>query len=445
MNETMLAVLGFATIIALVFIFMKNVMGPAMAFVTVGFVDTIILAATGTFSLKEVGGFIGKGVTSTAPTACLFLFSVVFFGIMTDAGMFDKIIKALLGKVGNNVVGVAVMTAIIAMIGHLDGSGASTFLITIPAMLPIYKKLHMRATTLMLICVVAMGAMNLLPWGGPTLRVATILSMDANVLWKRLLPVQILGLLLGLLTAVIWGNIEKKRGAGLQGRLAQMETTDEEKREEEEDQERKGLARPRLFVFNIILTLVVILCLIFLPVPSYFSFMVGCMLALVVNYGGAKMQNVLFRRHADAAIMMASTLFGAGVFLGVLDESGIMKNMANLLAGGIPASLGVYLPIIIGAISVPVSLGFSTDSYFYGILPVLVTLGNQWGVNPLSTGIAMVVCRNCATFVTPAVPATFLGCGLAGVEIKDHIRTSLLWAWGVSLICLAFGVIIGII
>ena len=220
---------------------------------------------------------------------------------------------------------------------------------------------------------------------------------------------------------------------------------DEEKQEREGDKEREGLARPRLFVFNIILTLVVILCLIFLPVPSYFSFMVGCMIALVVNYGGAKIQNVLFRRHADAAVMMASTLFGAGVFLGVLDESGIMKNMANLLAGGIPASLGVYLPIIIGAISVPVSLGFSTDSNFYGILPVLVTLGNQWGVNPLSTGVAMVVCRNCATFVTPAVPATFLGCGLAGVEIKDHIRTSLLWAWGVSLICLAFGVIIGII
>lgn len=445
MNGTMLAILGFATIIALVIIFMKNLMGPAMAFVTVGFADAIILVATGTFSLGDVGDFIEKGVASTAPTACLFLFSVVFFGIMTDAGMFDKIINALLKKVGNNVVGVAVMTAVIAMIGHLDGSGASTFLITVPAMLPIYKKLHMRATTLLLICVVAMGAMNLLPWGGPTLRVATILNIDANILWRDLLPVQILGLALGLITAVIWGNIEKKRGAGLDGKLAQTESVDEEQKETEEDKERAGLGRPKLFIFNIILTLAVILCLIFLPVPSYFSFMVGCMIALVVNYGGSKLQGVLFKRHADAAIMMASTLFGAGVFLGMLDESGIMKNMANLLAGGIPASLGVFLPVIIGVISVPISLGFSTDSYFYGILPVLISLGSQWGVNPLSTGIAMVVCRNCATFVTPAVPATFLGCGLAGVEIKDHIRTCFFWAWGVSIICLIFGVAIGII
>ena len=33
-------------------------------------------------------------------------------------------------KVGNNVVGVALMTCLIAIIGHLDGGGASTFLIT---------------------------------------------------------------------------------------------------------------------------------------------------------------------------------------------------------------------------------------------------------------------------------------------------------------------------
>lgn len=35
---------------------------------------------------------------------------------MTDVGMFDKIINALMKKVGSNVVGVAMMTCIIAMI-----------------------------------------------------------------------------------------------------------------------------------------------------------------------------------------------------------------------------------------------------------------------------------------------------------------------------------------
>lgn len=39
--------------------------------------------------------------------------------------------------VGDNVIGVTAMTAIIALIGHLDGGGASTFLIVVPAMLPV--------------------------------------------------------------------------------------------------------------------------------------------------------------------------------------------------------------------------------------------------------------------------------------------------------------------
>ena len=69
----------------------------------------------------------------------------------------------------------------------------------------------------------------------------------------------------------------------------------------------------------------------------------------------------------------------------------------------------------------PLALLFDTDSYFYGLLPVLVSVGNQFGVNPAHIAIAMVVCRNCATFISPVAPATYLGIGLAGVEIKDHI------------------------
>ena len=131
MSEAMLALLGFATIIIVIALLLRNVTVPALAF-------------------------------------ALFIFSVLFFGIMTDVGMFDKIINALMKKVGSNVVGVAMMTCIIAMIGHLDGGGASTFLITIPAMLPVYKRLNMRPTTLMLICVSAMGrtdnACGYCPW-----------------------------------------------------------------------------------------------------------------------------------------------------------------------------------------------------------------------------------------------------------------------------------------
>lgn len=441
MNETMLALLGFATTVMIIVVLLKNWTVPSLAFIGVSMCAAAILVGTGTFTIEEVGDFIGDGVADTSSTACLFVFSVLFFGIVTDAGMFDKIINKLVSKVGNNVVGVAVMSCIISMIAHLDGGGASTFLITIPAMLPIYKKLHMRSTTLLLICVTAMGVMNLLPWGGPTLRAASVLGIEANELWMKLLPMQVFGVILAIATAVIWGLIEKKRGAGL---LAQESTEILDVTEEEVKTENE-LAKPQLFGFNITLTLCVIVSLILLPVPSYLPFMVGCTLALCVNYKELKIQNKIIKGHSGPALMMASTLFAAGVFLGLMSETGIMDHMANIIAEIMPAALGPYLPIIIGVISIPLAIGFSTDSYFYGLLPVLIVVGEAFGVDSIQLGIVMVVTKNLGTFISPVVPATFLGIGLAGVEIKDHIKVCFFWIWGSSILCLFVGILMGVI
>ena len=440
----MLAVLGFATIIMIIVLLLRNVTVPALAFVGVSTVTSLILVATGTFTVEEMGDFIASGVSGVHSTAALFIFSVLFFGIMTDVGMFDRIINALMKKVGSNVVGVALMTCIIAMIGHLDGGGASTFLITIPAMLPVYKRLNMRPTTLLLICVTAMGVMNLLPWGGPTMRSATVLGIDPNELWRQLLPMQIVGVVIALATAVFWGFVEKKRGAGAVS-APQGVVKEEEETEEAAEVPANELTRPKLFAFNAILTLAVIVCLIFVKVPSYYIFMIGCVIALFVNYPGAKLQNKIIKSHSGPALMMASTILAAGVFLGVLEETEIMNHMANVLATFIPQSMGRFLPLIIGVLSVPLTLLFCTDSYFFGLLPVLISIGNQFGVNPAHTAIAMVVCRNCATFISPVVPATFLGVGLAGVEIKDHIKASFFWIWGVSIVCMIAGVLLGVI
>ena len=101
MNETMLAVLGFATIIMIIVLLLRNVTVPALAFAGVSTVTSVILVATGTFTVEEMGEFIASGVAGVHSTAALFIFSVLFFGIMTDVGMFDRIINALMKKVGS--------------------------------------------------------------------------------------------------------------------------------------------------------------------------------------------------------------------------------------------------------------------------------------------------------------------------------------------------------
>ena len=227
-------------------------------------------------------------------------------------------------------------------------------------------------------------------------------------------------------------------------------------------------------MFNLLLTIAVIALLIWDVFPSYVPFMLGVSVALFVNYGAsAKMHKKIINLHAGPALMMCSTLMGAAVLMGVLttsfnyklDDAGniiglvaasakstaatdipsVVRCLAELITTFLPQAVGQHLPLIIGVLSVPLALAFDTDSYFYGMLPVIIAIGQGFGVAALPIAVAMVVCRNCATFISPMVPATLLGTGLADVDIKDHIKFSFLWVWGFSILCMIFAIIIGIL
>ena len=453
MSPTIVGLLGFLTIICIVVILFQSKTLPSIAFIAVPMVLGIILVIGGYYTLDDLASLIKSGFGSTGPTAALFVFSVLYFGIMTDAGMFDVIIDKLMGLVGDSVIGVTVMTAVIALIGHLDGGGASTFCIVVPSMLPVYKKMHMRPTTLLRIAVLAMGVLNLMPWAGPTMRAASVLGMEASKLWGTLLPIQIFGVILALAHAVLAGFQEQARGAGLHGKLA-AEEGEVDVADAETDAQKNELARPKLFVFNIILTLAVIAALIWDVFPSYVPFMVGVAVAILVNYPGQAMQKKIINSHAGPALMMCSTLMGAAVLMGILVKTvttgdgaeipSVVSCMSGIIASILPAALGRHLPLVIGILSVPLALAFDTDSYFYGMLPVMIGIGAEFAIDPLPIAVAMVVCRNCATFISPMVPATLLGTGLADVDIKDHIKASFLYVWGFSIICMIFAIILGI-
>ena len=453
MSGTVVGILGFLTIIAIVVLLFQSRTLPSIAFITVPAILGVILVIGGYYTWDNIAALIKAGFGSTGPTATLFVFSVLYFGIMTDAGMFDVIIGKLMKLVGANVIGVTLMTAVIALIGHLDGGGASTFCIVVPAMLPVYKRMHMRPTTLLRIAVLAMGVLNLMPWAGPTMRAASVLGIEAGSLWGTLIPVQIFGIVLCLAHAVLAGFQEKARGAGLTGKLAKEEgevVVDAAA----EDAAKNELARPKLFWFNLILTIAVIALLIKDIFPSYVPFMFGVAIAILVNYPGAKMQKKVINLHAGPALMMCSTLMGAAVLMGILvktvnaadgtEIASVVTNMSSLITMILPAALGRHLPIVIGILSVPLALAFDTDSYFYGMLPVMIGIGAEFGVQALPIAVAMVVCRKCATFISPMVPATLLGIGLADVDIKDHIKASFLYVWAFSIICMLFAIILGI-
>ena len=189
----------------------------------------------------------------------------------------------------------------------MDGSLASTLLITIPAMLPVYKKLHIRPVTLLVIIGAAMSIMNLVPWGGPVARTGVVLNADVNALWQQLIPLQGVGLVIVVLFAAYMGWVEKRRGAGLHatGKAALLDSTVEDSDIGHSQAEFDAMKRPKLIWINLLITLGVIGLLCFTKVPLYGAFMLGLAIALIINFPGAKAQSKAIKMHADTALTLS--------------------------------------------------------------------------------------------------------------------------------------------
>ena len=430
----MVALIGFIMIFLIVFLLLKGKMSPIVVLALIPTVAALLLG----FSPQEITGFIKDGISTTTSNGILFIFSVIYFGVMSDTGMFDVIVNFLVKKAGNNVIAVTVATAIIATIAHLDGTTATTVLITIPALYPVYKAMKIDTKILLCLTGACMGVMNLLPWGGPVARAATVLGMDANDLWHILIPIQIVGLVFNIVLAVLLGMLAVKQGAG----AGKGEAVDvDEKAKEEED----ALRRPKLLIFNLLLTIGLIVILSTGYLSSYVAFLLALSIALAVNYPDLKLQDKLIKKHAPAALIISATLFAAGAMVGIFDGTGMLTEMANALMSIIPDFMGRFIHIIFGIIALPLGLCIGTDAYFYGIMPLVMEVGQSYGVDALNTALTMVIGKNLALMVSPLVPATYLATGLANVELKDHMKFSIPWYWAISVIMIVIGIIFQII
>ena len=131
--------------------------------------------------------------------------------------------------------------------------------------------------------------------------------------------------------------------------------------------------------------------------------------------------------------------------VGIFDGTGMLTEMANAIMSIIPGFLGQFIHIIFGILALPLGLCIGTDAYFYGIMPLVMQVGETYGVASLSTALTMVIGKNLALMVSPLVPATYLAIGLTDVELKDHMKFSIPIYWGISIVMLVIGVILGIV
>ncbi len=418
----MLTFLGLASIALLLALILFRVTSVIVALTIV----PVAAALAGGFA-NEIGAFAMEGMRNVAPTAALLAFAVLYFGVMHDAGLFEPIIRRVVDLVGHDPLKVVIGTTAIAAVAHLDGAGASTFMVTVPAMLPLYTRLGMDPLVLTCTTALAAGTMNILPWGGPASRVATVLQMDVGQVFAPLAAATAAGMIAVFAFAALIGYAERRRlsTAGV-GKIDAPDHNAVIRRS----------ARPGpAWWFNLALTVVTLGALVVEVLPLPVVFLIASAVALVVNFPAARDQQERLTAHGSSAMVMVTTVLAAGLFAGVMTKTGMLTAMARDVVGALPSFVLEHLAVGLAVASMPLSLVFDPDSFYFGVLPVLSTAAETAGGSGLDVARAALLGQMTTGFpVSPLTPATFLLVGLAQVDLADHQRRTIPYAFGVTIV-----------
>lgn len=425
----MLAVSGFVTIV----LFLVAVLSRRVS-VLIALTAIPILVALVTGFGGELGTLIGDGLGKVAPVAIMITFAVLYFSLMVDAGLFDPAVTRVLRWAKGDPLKITVGTAVLTLLVSLDGDGTSTFLITVSALLPVYRRLGMRPLVLAGVICLGAGVMNMVPWGGPTARAMAALKLDSSEIFVPAIPAMAAGIVWVLVASVLIGRSERKR-------LGVIEL-------DELTPEPAPRTRPEAlrFWFNVVLTLALVGVLLAQLADLEVVFVIAFVIAVIVNRPSWTQQQELFARHGSNVVLVTTMIFAAGVFTGILSGTGMIEAMARSLVGVIPDGAGGALPVAVAITSMPLSLVFTPDAYYFGVLPVLAETSAAFGGSASEVGTAAILGQMTTGFpLSPLTASTFILIGMSGVELGAHQRFIFKWAFGTTLVMTAVALLTGAI
>lgn len=428
----MTTMVGFLMLAVIVVLLLTNKTSIIPVFGIIPIIAALILG----YGLKDIQGFMNDGFKSVLNTIILFSFAVMFFSLLSDVGMFDVVVNRVMKYLGNNVLAVLYVACFVTMISHLDGSGATTALVTIPTMLPIFKKMKIRPACIVFVMSIMSGAMNITPWCASMLRVTSVTGLDAQVLWRYLAPVQAFAIVCGLLFMIPIAAIEKKNGAGMTDvEFAALKAS--------LDQPAKVSVSKPVLVFDLALTAVMVVGLLLGWFGTAIGFIVAFGLALVVNFKTTKEQGGKIKQYGGPAINMVMTIIAIGVLVGVMNGTGMIEGMTNAILAVLPESLGKHLCFVVSLFVVPINTIIGSDNVYFALTPIMQSLVSTYGVTDLALATSIVVPCALAANVTLIGASPYLALGLADVTMGEHLKYSFKWIWLLAVSCTVFGMVIG--
>ena len=495
----MLTVLAYSMVVVFMFLIMTKRLPALVALIVV----PIAFGLIGGFG-KELGPMMLTGIKNLAPTGVMLMFAILYFGVMIDAGLFDPAVRRIIKLVDGDPMKIVVGTAVLAMVVSLDGDGATTYMITVSAMLPLYKRLGMSRLVLACVIMLAGGVFNILPWGGPTARAASALGVDVSDIFVPMIPPMIVAVCWVLFVAYMLGKKERKRigavslpadaivnaasnvtvlqpasasgavagqmdgttgqwtayaGAaesqanvipvttrkqGENAGVTNLATASTGGMEPEITVADPGIARPKLIWVNFLLTAVLMGLLIMGALPLPALFMIFFAIAAMINYPTLEQQKERIAAHAANVLPVVSLIFAAGIFVGILQGTKMVDAIANSVIAAVPAWMGPYLAIVTGFLSIPFTFFISNDAFYFGVVPILAKAAAVYGISPAEIGRAAIVGQP-VHLLSPLVASTYLLVGMSEIEFGDHQRYTLIWSITAALVMLLASVLFGVI
>jgi CitMHS family citrate-Mg2+:H+ or citrate-Ca2+:H+ symporter len=171
--------------------------------------------------------------------------------------------------------------------------------------------------------------------------------------------------------------------------------------------------------------------------------MVGFAIALVINYPNLAEQRRRVVNHAGNVLSVVALIFAAGIFTGILNNTGMVEAMSHSFLAIIPDSWGPYLAVITAIASMPFTFFMSNDAFYFGVLPILSEAAGNYGITPVEMARASLAGQP-VHLLSPLVPSTYLLVGLAKVEFADHQKFTLKWAIAISVLLMLGGLLFGL-
>lgn len=303
----------------------------------------------------------------------------------------------------------------------------------------VYDRLKIKKIYLANFIILQNCIMNILPWGGPTARVMSVLDLEAGPILAQLAPGMILSAIYVVGVSVYLGLKERKR-LGIVD--ISMEACKVEMSEEE-----LSWKRPKMLIPNLILTIVVIAALIMGLASSAILFGVGTAIALVMNYPDQKVQRSVISNVAPDMIHVVMMVLGAGTLMGVLngpEDAGMSNAIAQFLVSIIPESLSRYFAVIIALLSAPGTYVLNQDAFYYGVLPPLAATAEAYGFTGLQIGVASLM-GQAFHFLSPLVAFIYLLMDMCKISLAEYQAYICRWCIGIFVIFMVCGMGLGFI